>query len=257
MTGEATIRKDQIFSPEGIIEASEKQQRASLLRIVSSTCRAEGCEKKSRGGKSWKSCPCGAFKLCSKHKAGPLQCECIHSPPPLVNSSNSSDSVVPSIEATSPALLLAPTLPTLLPETSDSFQTCQDCQLLLIDGDVCHNCSYRGHSNPPPCDTESDDDTSNDLHDILQSPLPISFSFQVDQRPEVVDDDLQDDDVIESILPDDLVPQTSSQYSSGTCMACGFHTRSLFLGKCQRPACQSFTSSSKRPRRPAKRDFPY
>jgi hypothetical protein len=34
MTGEATIRKDQIFSPEGIIEASEKQQRAFLQLVA-------------------------------------------------------------------------------------------------------------------------------------------------------------------------------------------------------------------------------
>ena len=100
---------------------------------------------------------------------------CTLAPPPLAiaaQTANAISSVVPSVE-TAPQPQLAPS------PGPDSFDPCPVCQLLLVDGVICHHCSYQGHSNPPPSDTDTEDDQPM----ISKIPyLQIVFSIALPRR---------------------------------------------------------------------------
>jgi hypothetical protein len=253
VTGRCTVRQNQLCSPEALIEANEALEAETLNRILTATCRSEGCDKKSRGGKAWKTCPCGAFKLCSKHKAAPLLCPCIQSPPPLdilVPTAQQSTSNIPSTE------------PTPLPRTTsssaqDAFDSCPVCQLLLVDGETCHNCSYHGHSNPSLSLEDSEDDFATERHSFSS---PVSFLITSLEAQEGQISSLAlpvIDEVLPAGLQDDILPQASVQTSGGKCTVCGFYSRALLFGRCQKQSCQSFTTSSQRLRRAPIRELSY
>lgn len=238
------------------MEADEALQAETLNQLLAATCRAEGCNKKSRGGKNWKQCPCGLFKLCPAHLST-LQCACLNSPPPLEpsssNASPNSDNVPPSE-------------PTPIPDASPSsaqqiFNTCPVCELLLVDGDHCNHCAYRGHSNPPPTPDDSSDDSPDDSFSLpndasLFESLDSAFQSSLEALEEVIETPLNSTHVPLPLL-DDSEPDASSKSSGGKCLVCGFHSRTLLSEKCTKKSCQSFVSSSKRPRRPSMRALSY
>lgn len=141
--GRCVVRQNQICSPEGILRAHAENEARILREKLESTCREPDCDKKFRGGKTWKTCHCLSWKLCPKHKLTSMQCPCIRSPPPL---SAQAESVV----------LLDDQHDSGATTSSLSTPSCPRCSVLIVDGVSCQFCAYRGHSNPLESDSEPD-----------------------------------------------------------------------------------------------------
>ena len=147
VSGRSEVRMNQLFSPEALLQAHEELSRSSTVRVEETTCRIPGCGKRSRGGKAWAACPCGSFKLCTKHRLDQITCSCIAS------TSSSSPSENPqSSQPALPVQVAPPTLSNQTPSEESIFLTeslpvvCIACHLLITDPEGCSFCAHRGFS---------------------------------------------------------------------------------------------------------------
>ena len=91
--GKAVVRKNAVFSPEGLLVAHAERERAEAAALKAKQeeaerrkCRGTDCTKVHRTGKSWLVCPCGSSRFCTAHlpdSPEPLELECgCHLEPP-------------------------------------------------------------------------------------------------------------------------------------------------------------------------------
>ena len=93
ISGRAVVRKNSVFSPEGLLAAHAERLNAQTEALKAKKqeadrrkCRGSDCSKVHRTGKSWLVCSCGSTRFCSAHTPAGLQpieaeCGCSLDPP--------------------------------------------------------------------------------------------------------------------------------------------------------------------------------